>query len=316
MGEPKLGLATRYAYGETLAQLGRERKDIVALDADLSKSTQSQAFGKEFPDRFFNVGIAEANMVGIASGLALSGFIPFVSSFAGFLVAKAFDQMRISVAYAEVPVKFAGSHGGISIGEDGPSQMAIEDLALTLSLPGFAVAVPTDEHVTRKLVRQVVDYSGPAYLRLTRPKVPLVYDAHEEIVLGQPKVLKKGEDLTFIATGLLVWESLEASQALEKEGYHIGVVDVHTLRPLDEEILLDALRETRRIIVAEEHLLYTGLASVIAPLVTHHHPVPMDFIGLNNTYAESGTSDALLKRYGFKAPNLYKKALEFLKQGG
>jgi transketolase len=302
--ELKLGAATREAYGQALAELGKTNPNVVALDADLSKSTYSAKFAKAFPERFFTVGIAEANMVGMASGLALCGKIPFASSFAAFLCDKGYDQLRMCVAYPQVNAKFVGSHGGISIGEDGPSQMAIEDYALMCALPGFVVIVPADEFSARALVRRMSEHVGPAYMRTGRPKVPVIYSADDSFEIGKAKVLGDGRDVAIVACGIEVGQALMAQAQLEEDGIAARVVDMHTLKPLDEQAVAVAARECGAIVTAEEHLLDGGLGSRVAAAVGKHCPVPMEFVGVNDTYAESATPDQLLERYGLTAPHI------------
>lgn len=299
--ELKLGVATREAYGQGLLELGRKNSNVVALDADLAKSTYSAKFGKEFPDRFFTVGIAEANMVGIAGGLALSDKIPFASSFAVFLCDKGLDQLRMSIAYPGVNAKFCGSHGGISIGEDGPSQMAVEDIAVTCALPGFVVLVPSDEFCGRALVHRMAEHVGPCYMRTGRPKAPIIYGSGDTFEIGKAKVHGEGRDVAIIACGLEVAQALLAQNQLEDEGISTRVLDMHTVKPLDEEAVAQAARECGAIVTAEEHLLDGGLGSQVARAVTRLHPAPMEFVGINNTYAESGTPDQLMDKYGLTA---------------
>lgn len=307
-----LGEATREAYGKALAELGRENPNIVVLDGDLSKSTMTKYFAQEFPDRFFNVGIAEANMVGIAAGLAASGKIPFASSFACFVMCKAFDQLRLAVAYSGNNVKIVGSHGGISIGEDGVSQMGHEDIGLALSLPGFVVMVPADAAQTRAAVRAAAQHVGPVYIRVGRPKAPIVYpEGCPDFQIGKAILLREGRDVTLVANGLMVAAALDAAEQLEQQGISARVLDMHTVRPLDEEAIEKAARETGAIVVAEEHLLYTGLASQVAMAVARLQPVPMRFVGLYD-YAESGAPEALMRKYGLTADNIAQAATELL----
>ncbi|MFN4182568.1 MAG: transketolase family protein, partial [bacterium] len=303
-----MGKATREAYGETLVQLGREDERIVVLDADLSKSTMTRLFAKEFPERFFNFGIAEANMVSAAAGFAASGRIPFVSSFACFLTCKGYDQMRVSVALPGFPVKFVSSHGGISVGEDGPSQQSIEDIALMCSLPKMVVIVPADEVETAEAVRAVVRYPGPTYIRTGRPKAPKIYSGECPFQIGKYLRLKEGNDLTIFANGLLVAEALKAAQELEKEGILARVVDSATVKPPDTEEILKACEETQAVLVCEEHQIYGGLGSIIAREVSRLHPVPVDFIAILDTYAESGKPEELFDRYGLSARHIVQKA--------
>jgi len=308
----RLGKATREAYGEALAELGAEDPRIVVLDADLSKSTMTMQFAKRFPDRFFNVGIAEANMVGIAAGMASCGKIPFVSSFACFLMCKAFDQLRLGVAYSNLNVKVVVTHGGISIGEDGVSQMSVEDVALACALPGFTVVVPADEEETRMAVRAAARHNGPVFIRTGRPKAPVVYEAGCDLTLGRAKVVRRGNDLTILANGLLVAEAIAAAEALAARGVHARVLDVHTVKPLDEQTITKAAQETGRVVVAEEHLLYGGLGSAVAMCLARTRPVPMRFVGLNDTYAESGKPADLMRKYGLTADRIVQAAEELL----
>lgn len=292
------GMATRDAYGKVLVDLGKENPDIVVLDADLSKSTKSVFFAKEFKERFFNMGIAEANMVSTAAGLASCGKIPFASSFASFLMCKGFDQLRMSVANPHLNAKFAGSHGGISIGEDGASQMAVEDIALACSLPGFVVLVPADEIATKALVRLAALHLGPVYIRTGRPKAPVIYHPGTDFKIGRANIIREGRDITVITNGLLVQEAIEAACICSKDGIDAGVIDMHTVKPLDVNTIVQSARATGAIVTAEEHLLSGGLGAAVAQVVSENCPVPMGFIGLKDTYAESGTPEELLKKYG------------------
>ena len=309
--EYKMGKATRLAYGEALTELGKQNTDIVVLDADLSKSTMSNRFQAEIPERFFNIGIAEANMVSMAAGFASSGKIPFASSFATFLMSKGFDQMRQSIAYPNLNVKLCGSHSGVSIGEDGPSQMGIEDVALACALPGFTVVVPADEIAVHKLLPQIIAHKGPVYIRTSRPKSAIVYDAHSEIILGKANLLREGNDVTIAAMGLMVVEALKAADALEEAGISARVVDFHTVKPIDKEMVIRCAKETKAIVSVEEHLLDGGLGSILSRVVAEQHPVKMGFIGLED-YAESGTPDEMLDRYGLRAVNIADKVKQLI----
>jgi transketolase len=301
--ELKMGVATREAFGKALVELGRANPAIVALDADLSKSTYTAGFAAEFPQRFFECGIAEANMVGIAAGLASAGKIPFASSFSAFVMNKGFEQLRVTAAYPNVNVKIVGTHSGISIGEDGPSQMSVEDLALACALPGFVVISPADEVSMFALVKRAAEHEGPMFLRAGRVKVPVIYDADQEFTIGKSIELMGGSDVTLIAHGLMVAESIRAAEALETEGVSARVIDMHTIKPLDTDAIARAARETGAIVVAEEHLADGGLGVRVAQTVTLTHPVPMEFVGLSS-YAESGTPDELLDKYGLRAVNV------------
>lgn len=301
----EMGKATRDAYGEALRDLGREHPDIVVLDADLAKSTKSATFGEEFPDRFFNVGIQEANMVGMAGGLASCGRVPFISSFACFVILKGFDQLRMAVSYPGLNVKVAGSHGGISPGADGASQQSIEDIALACSLPGFVVCVPSDEHQMRAAVRAAYEHQGPVYIRSGRPKAPLVYDATpSDFRFGKATRLRDGSDVTLIANGLMVAAALVAHDTLAAEGISARVVDMTTVKPLDDDEVRDAAFDTGAIVVAEEHLVHGALGARVAQAAARLHPVPIEFVGIEDTYAESGEPDELLRKYGLTATDV------------
>lgn len=307
-----MGASTREAYGKTLVQLGREDPQIVVLDADLSTSTQTYAFGKEFPDRFFNVGLAEQNLIGIAAGLAASGKTVFASSFAVFATSRCFDQIRVSLAQTHVNVKVVATHAGISVGEDGASHQAIEDLALMCSLPGFTVVVPADEVETGQAIRAAAATHGPFYVRCGRPKVPVVYPPDYRFVLGQAVVMRDGGDVTLVSNGLMLAAALEAAAALEREGIDARVLSMPTVKPLDQDALVRAARETGAMVVAEEHLLHGGLGSMVAQVLAEKHPAPMGFVALRDTYAESGKPDELLVKYGLTAEDIRKAALAVL----
>jgi transketolase len=312
-----MGKATRDAYGEALRDLGYHHDDIVVLDADLSKSTKSALFGEAFPDRFFNVGIQEANMVGLAGGLASAGKVPFISSFAAFVILKGFDQLRMTVAYPHLNVKVTGSHGGISLGEDGTSQQSIEDVALACALPGFIVCVPSDEHQMRAAVKAAYQHRGPVYLRSGRPKAPLIYDGEPaDFVFGRASRVREGQDATIIANGLLVGAALVAHDQLRREGVHVRVVDMATVKPLDETEVLAAARETGGIVTAEEHLVHGGLGARVAQVLARSQPAPMEFVGLDDTYAESGDPVALLKKYGLTATHTLAAVKKLLARRG
>ena len=299
--EVKLGPATREAFGRTLVELGRENKDIVAVDADLSKSTMTVYFQKEFPDRFFSCGIAEANMIGVGAGLAMAGKIPFVASFSVFAMNKGFEQMRICAAYGRSNLKVVGTHSGISIGEDGPSQMSVEEIGLACSLVGFVVMAPADEAATKALVRAAAAYDGPVFIRTGRPKAPEIYGADQKFEIGKSIQVAEGKDVTIIANGLLVAQALLASGALEAEGIQARVIDMHTVKPLDREAIGRAAAETGAIVVAEEHLVDGGLGVRVAQAVAETNPCAMEFVGLHDRYAESGQPDELLDKYGLMA---------------
>ncbi|MFB6226739.1 MAG: transketolase family protein [bacterium] len=298
------GDPTRNAYGKALLELGKQHEDIVALDADLAKSTRSYMFEEEFPERHFNVGIQESNMVGMAAGLASSGLTPFVHSFACFLCNRAFDQIRVSVAYPGLDVNFVGSHGGISGGEDGVSQQSVEDLALMNTVPDITACVPADPAATRQLAPQLLDFEGPTYMRTSRPPAQLVYDDDEEFTMGEAKVVRSGSDVTIVTMGLLVAESLKAASKLASRGIEAEVIDSHTVKPLDVETIVASASKTGHLVVAEEHQIWGGLSSIVSREVSQYEPVPMEFVAIDDTYAESGPGYELLNVYGLTEPHI------------
>jgi transketolase len=305
----KPGKSVREAFGQALARAGEQFADIVVVDGDVHNSTRTDFFARQFPKRFFNAGIAESNMVGIAAGLAASGKRAWVASFAAFIMCNAYDQLRMSVAFPCLDVKAVGTHAGISIGEDGPSQMGIEDVSLACSLPNFTVVVPADEPSTHKAVEALVRIKTPAYLRAGRPNVPILYEKDVPFTLGKANQLRDGKDLTIIANGLMVAAALEAAERLAGQGVQARVLDMHTVKPCDDAAVLAAARDTGRIVVAEEHLLHGGLGSVVAMSAARQHPVPMRFVGLRDTFAESGTPEGLLAKYGLTAGDIVREAL-------
>lgn len=308
MREFKMGQASRAAYGKALVDLGAEMPQLVVLDADLSKSTYTNKFQAKYPDRHFNCGIAEANMVSIAAGLAGAGKVPFCSSFAAFVMCKGMDQLRISVAYAQMNVKVAGTHCGIAIGEDGPSQQSVEDLALALSLPKFTVVVPADEVSAYALVKEVAKSPHPAYIRLGRPAMPILYKPEDTFPLGRIKVLQDGSDVTLIGHGLQVAECLKAADLLADKGIKAAVIDAYCLKPFDHKTLQKYAKQTGAFVTAEDHLTYGGLASVVSQSLAMHTPALLECVGLEDTYAESGTTEELLKHYKLLATDIAAKA--------
>ncbi|HJU64388.1 MAG TPA: transketolase C-terminal domain-containing protein [Gemmatimonadaceae bacterium] len=309
-----LGRATREAYGDALLELGRQNRDVVAIDADLAKSTFSWTFGKHFPERFFNIGIQEANMVGMASGLASSGKIPFISSFAAIVLCKGFDQLRMGAAYPHLNVKVAGSHGGISIGEDGVSQQSVEDVALACALPGFVVCIPADEHAMHSAVHAAARHDGPVYLRLGRPKALIVHEPGVELEFGRAITLREGDTLTIVANGLLVAQALLAADDLASRGVDARVLDMHTVKPIDADSLETAARETGAFVVAEEHLHHGGLGSAVAASLAARVPAPVEYVDLGDRYAESGKPDDLLRKYELTAEAIVAAALRVLER--
>jgi transketolase len=306
----------REAYGRTLVELGRANPDIVVLDADLSPSTMTQYFSREFPQRFFECGIAEQNMIGIAAGLAASGKTPFASTFAVFAPGRCFDQIRVSVAQSRLNVKLVTTHSGLSVGEDGASHQAIEDLSLICSLPGFTVIVPADAIETAQAVREAAASYGPFYIRLCRPSLPLVYNEDYRFNLGKAVTMREGRDATIIAIGIMVTAAIEAAENLKQEGIDCRVLNMPTLKPADETAIIKAAAETGAIVTAEDHLKHGGLGSIIAQLVATHCPVPVEFVAIKDTYAKSGKPTELLQRYGLTAKDIEQAIRTVIKRKG
>ena len=296
-----LGAATRDAFGNALKDLGATNDRLVTVDGDVGNSTRTEPFALAYPDRAFNVGIAESNMVSVAGGLAACGKIPVVASFACFLMDNAFDQIRMSVAFPNLNVKLVGSHAGISIGEDGPSQMGIEDVALACSLPGVTVVVPSDAACTIEATKACLELDGPTYLRVGRGKVATVYPDGCPFELGKAITVRDGSDATIIANGLMVPGALDAAKMLEADGISCRVIDLHTIKPIDRDAIAAAAKETGAIVVAEEHLHHGGLGSAVAQVVAETAPVPMGFVNVGDQYAESGDPQGLLDKYGLTA---------------
>jgi len=307
-------VSMRETYGETLVELGKENPDIVVLDADLSRSTMTKFFAGEFPSRFFDCGIAEQNMAGIAAGLAASGKTPFASTFAVFAPGRCFDQLRMSIAQPKLNVKLVSTHGGISVGEDGTSHHSIEDLSLICSLPGFTVIVPADAVETAQAVRVAAASYGPFYIRLCRPKVPLLYNEDYRFNLGKAVIMRQGKDATIIAIGLMVSAALEAAENLKREGIDCGVLNMPTLKPTDEAAIIRAAAETGAIVTAEDHLEHGGLGSIIAQVIARNSPVPMEFVAIKDTFAKSGKPAQLLQRYGLTAKDIELAVMSAIKR--
>ena len=307
-------VALRETYGQTLVDLGRENPDIVVLEADLSWSTMTHFFAREFPKRFFDCGVAEQNMVSIAAGLASSGKIPFASTFAVFAPGRCFDQIRVSVAQPGLNVKLVVTHGGITVGEDGISHQSIEDLSLICSLPGLTVIVPADAIEVAQAVRAAATSDGPFYIRLCRPKMPLVYNDDYRFNLGKAVTMRQGRDVTIIAIGTMVVAALEVANNLEREGLDCRVLNMSTLKPIDETAIVKAAADTGAIVTAEEHLEHGGLGSTVARIVVKYQPVPMEFVAIKDTYAQSGSPAELLERYGLTAKDIEQAVHAVLKR--
>jgi transketolase len=310
--ELQIGDSTRQAFGEALAEAGSDER-IVVVDGDVNNSTYTNKFATKYPERFFNVGIAESNLVGIASGLAAAGKTPVAASFSTFLLSNAFDQIRMSVAFPNLNVKLAGSHAGISIGEDGPSQMAIEDVALACALPGFTVIVPADGPSARAATKAMIEREGPTYLRCGRPNVPIIHDDVSQFQIGRSIQLRDGDDITIVANGIMVAMALDAAQGLAQEGLEARVIDMHTVKPIDQAAIERAANETGGIVVAEEHLAYGGLGATVSMVVSERKPTRMAFVDLGDTYATSGKPDELLAQYGLTPDAIVDAARRVLK---
>ncbi len=307
-----MGKATRDAFGDALRKIGAERPDLFVVDGDVGNSTRTEWFGQDHPDRFFNVGIAESNLVSVAAGLAAAGKTVVAASFAAFLLCNAYDQIRMGVAFPHLNVKLVGSHAGISIGEDGPSQMGVEDVALACALPGLTVVVPSDEHQTRAAVRALLEYDGPAYLRVGRPAVPIIYDENVHFELGKAVQVRDGSDVTLIANGIMVAAALDAAEQLSSQGVSARVIDMPTVKPIDVDAITKAASETGGIVVAEEHLHHGGLGSAVAMALAQHKPCPMRFVDLGDTFATSGDADALLEHFGLTGHHVAAAARDLL----
>ncbi len=316
MGQVRELASSREAYGQTLVALGKENPDIVVLDADLSKSTKTSYFAREFPLRFFDCGIAEQNMMGIAAGLAASGKTVFASSFAVFATARCFDQLRMSIAQPRLNVKVVATHGGITVGEDGFSHQAIEDLALACSLPGFTVVVPADAIETAQVIRVAAGTPGPFYIRLSRQSTPLVHSNGYQFTLGKAVSVRQGFDATIIANGVMVATALDAAESLSLQGIECRVLNMPTLKPLDAEAIILAARETGSIVTVEEHLQQGGLGSRVAQVVVQNQPVPMAFVALHDAYTHSGKPEELLELHDLTPAGIEKAVKSALLKKG
>ncbi|MCI8962901.1 MAG: transketolase family protein [Eubacterium sp.] len=307
-------IATRESYGNALAELGAEFENLVVLDADLAAATKTGVFKKAFPDRHIDCGIAECNMIGIAAGLAATGKIPFASSFAMFAAGRAFEQVRNSVAYPKLNVKIGATHAGISVGEDGATHQCNEDIALMRTIPGMVVLNPSDDVEAKAAVRAAIEHEGPVYLRFGRLAVPVINDKPDyKFELGKGVVLREGKDVTIIATGLPVSECLAAADKLAAEGIDAKVINIHTIKPLDEELVLAAAKETGKVVTVEEHSVIGGLGSAVCDLLSEKCPTKVMKIGINDTFGESGPAVELVKKYGLDADSIYAKVKDFAK---
>ncbi len=304
--------ATRDAYGKALVSLGAENSDVVVLDADLSKSTKTADFAKNYPERFFNMGIAEQNLMGTAAGLAAAGKIPFASTFAVFATGRAFEQIRNSIAYPKLNVKIAATHAGITVGEDGGSHQAIEDVAIMRSVPNMTVLVPADGEETRQIIKAAAQYQGPVYIRMGRLDVPLLFDENYRFEIGKANILREGSDVAIMANGIMVALAMEAAEELSLAGISVSVVNVASVKPLDVSTLIQVAQKTKAVVSAEEHNIIGGLGSAIAEVLAENAPTPMVRVGLKDTFGESGRPQELLEKYGLTKASLIKAVYEVL----
>ena len=300
---------TRSGFGDGLTELGRKNKNVVALCADLTGSLKMSQFKKENPSRFFQVGIAEANMMGIAAGLTIGGKIPFTGTFANFSTGRVYDQIRQSIAYSGKNVKICASHAGITLGEDGATHQILEDIGLMKMLPGMTVINTCDYNQTKLATLKIADYQGPVYLRFGRPKVPNFTNPNQKFQIGKGIILNEGTDVTIVATGHLVWESILAGQKLNNMGVSAEIINIHTIKPIDEEVILKSINKSRCIVTAEEHNFLGGLGESISRVLTKNDPVPQEFIATNDTFGESGSPSKLMDKYGLNC-NAIVKAVE------
>ena len=307
-------VATRDVYGETLAQLGESSQEIVVLDADLSGSTKTNIFAKKFPERFFNMGVSEADMMGTAAGLSTCGKIPFASTFAIFASGRAWEQVRQSIAYPKLNVKIVASHSGITVGEDGGSHQAIEDIALMRVIPNMTVIAPCDGIETRSVIQEIVKYNGPVYVRVARGKSPVVLPEDYKFTIGKGVVLRDGKDAAIIANGLMVSHALEAAEMLKKEGLHIRVINMSTIKPIDRDLIIKAAKETRAIVTAEEHSIIGGLGEAVAGAVAEECPVPVKKVGIQDKFGQSGLAEELLAHYGLMPKDIAEAVKEAIKK--
>ncbi|ATA73651.1 transketolase [Capnocytophaga sp. H4358] len=305
---------TRSGFGAGLAELGRTNPNVVALCADLIGSLKMEKFIEENPERFFQIGIAEANMMGIAAGLTIGGKIPFTGTFAAFSTGRVYDQIRQSIAYSGKNVKICASHAGLTLGEDGATHQILEDIGLMKMLPGMVVINPCDYNQTKAATIAIADYQGPVYLRFGRPTVANFTPEDQKFEIGKGILLTEGKDVTIVATGHLVWEALLAADELEKQGISAEVINIHTIKPLDEEIILNSVKKTKCIVTCEEHNYYGGLGESVARVLTQRFPIPQEFVAVNDTFGESGTPSQLMKKYGLDKDGVLKAVEKVLKR--
>lgn len=294
---------TRSGFGDGIVEAARKNKDVVALTADLAGSLKLQQFIKEFPDRFIQVGIAEANMIGIASGLTIGGKIPYTTTFANFSTGRVYDQIRQSVAYSGKNVKICASHAGLTLGEDGATHQILEDIGLMRMMPHMTVIVPCDYNQTKAATMAIADHHGPVYLRFGRPSWP-IFTQVEDFVIGKAQKFSEGTDVSLFACGHMVWNAIQAGAALQEKGFSVEVINLHTIKPLDEAAILQSIRKTKCAVTCEEHNIYGGMGDAVSQVAAKHFPVPIEYIGTRDTFGESGTPDQLLKKYGLDVPDI------------
>ncbi len=297
---------TRSGFGDAITELGKENPNVVALTADVTGSVKMGNFAKNHPERFFNVGIQEANMIGMAAGFTLEGKIPFASTFAEFITGRVYDQIRQAVAYSEKNVKICASHSGLTVGEDGATHQSLEDLGMMKMLPGMVVINPCDYNQTKAATKAIAEYTGPVYLRFGRPKVPNFTPENQKFEIGKTIILNEGKDVSIFATGHLVWEAIEAAEKLESEGISVDLINIHTIKPLDKNAILKSVKKTGAVVTAEEHNRLGGLGESISGLLASEYPAPQEFVAVDDKFGESGTGEELMKKFGLDADGIYK----------
>ena len=307
---------TRSGFGDGIVEIARKNKDVVALTADLAGSLKLQQFMKEFPERYIQVGIAEANMMGIAAGLTIGGKIPFTTTFANFSTGRVYDQIRQSIAYSGKNVKICASHAGLTLGEDGATHQILEDIGMMKMLPHMTVIVPCDYNQTKAATMAIAEFHGPVYLRFGRPSWPIFSNPEEPFVIGKAQQFSEGTDVTIFACGHLVWNAIQAGVALEEKGISVEVINLHTIKPLDEEAILRSIRKTKCAVTAEEHNIYGGMGDAVAQVAARNFPVPIEYIGTHDTFGESGTPAELLKKYGLDVPDIIAAAEKVIGRKG
>ncbi len=305
---------TRQGWADALIELGTKNPNILVLDADLSKSTLTSLFKEKFPDRHINVGIAEQNMINMAAGLSKEGFIPLVSTYGVFVSGRAWEQVRTTVCINKFNVKFGGAHGGVSVGPDGCTHQALEEISIMRCLPNMTIVVPADYYETKKATLLSTEIAGPVYIRFGREKVPVISQENDEFVIGKAKIMKEGKDVTIVACGSMVAEALDASDELESKGISAEVINLHTIKPIDTETLVKSVKKTGAVVTAEEHQIMGGMGSAVFEALMQHYPVPGEMVGIMDTFGESGTPDELMKKYGCKHFNIIEKVEKVLKR--